>query len=139
MNRTYSDREIDLFHKELMTKLEVGFKGIHDRQDTTNGRIYKAEENIAKINEELLIAKQDVAKYLQVLSRNSGDVKVLQDEIFKRKEQRIDDLVSSLKRENEHLKKNRFSWVKYTLVILLFLFVEVLVRTDIIGIRIPLP
>lgn len=38
-------RDID----DLRTMIQEGFKGVHDRQDTTNGRIGKAEINITEL------------------------------------------------------------------------------------------
>jgi hypothetical protein len=36
----------------LTTAVETGFKGIHERQDTTNGKVIKAGEDIIAIQKE---------------------------------------------------------------------------------------
>ena len=45
-------KDIELLQKsigELKTSVEVGFKGIHDRQDMTNGKVLKANDDITKL------------------------------------------------------------------------------------------
>ena len=41
--------ELALMISNLSQTIEVGFKGVHDRQDKTNGRIGKVEERTGKL------------------------------------------------------------------------------------------
>lgn len=45
----FTNRELYLMLKGVKDAVENGFKGVHDRQDKTNGRIGKAEEDIKSL------------------------------------------------------------------------------------------
>jgi hypothetical protein len=47
-----------ILDQKLMTLTEtvnVGFKGVHERQDTTNGKVIKSQEDIVQIKQDLAV------------------------------------------------------------------------------------
>ena len=45
----YSNQTLTELLKSLEKQIESGFKGVHDRQDTTNGRIGKLEDRTGQL------------------------------------------------------------------------------------------
>jgi hypothetical protein len=46
MPEEYTNRELGILIESLTEKIEDGFKGVHDRQDTTNGKVLKSCKDI---------------------------------------------------------------------------------------------
>lgn len=69
-NEEHIDRLSDQFHEldkkltRLSVILEEGFKGVHTRQDTTNGRINKNENSIERLRSVDTQLKNDVEKLM---------------------------------------------------------------------------
>ena len=68
----YTKREHDSHHQELKTLIEIGFKGVHRRQDISNGRTAKIEERAddlekadIKIGADLTNLIKDESKHIQ--------------------------------------------------------------------------
>ena len=65
----YTNRELGILLKNLVAKTEEGFKGIHDRQDKTNGNIIDNAERISRLENWrwYLIGGGSVALFLGIM------------------------------------------------------------------------
>lgn len=48
-NQEITNTVLDLQLKTLADKVDVGFKGIHDRQDTLNGKVLESQKDIGNL------------------------------------------------------------------------------------------
>jgi len=45
----YTNRELGLLMKNITEKIDDGFKGVHERQDTTNGNVMRNRTDIDEL------------------------------------------------------------------------------------------
>lgn len=53
--QTVTNATLDLKLITLTEVVNIGFKGIHERQDTTNGKVLKSQEDIVNIQKDIAI------------------------------------------------------------------------------------
>lgn len=59
----YSKRELDTHFKNLEDQITTGFKGVHNRQDVTNGKVLKSQSEIELLKQQDIIIHNQIAEF----------------------------------------------------------------------------
>lgn len=72
MSSTVSHDEFVHYMSLLQSKIDDGFKGVHTRQDTTNGRIDKAESRLLRVESAAAKLTGGVVRLNQIKGKLAG-------------------------------------------------------------------
>ena len=133
----FTQKDIDLadLHARILSDLNF----LKESSTEIKTEVKKTNGRVTKLEKEMIGAKGDIAKYLKVLSTVSGDVVVLQKEVFKEKELHIQKYIESLEAQISDDKQQKKSAVMYIIKVGSVILLAVASATGIINIDLPLP